>query len=140
MPNLQPLKRSPGQRHLAAVDLFGVHFAGDVRLDHHVVLVNELAEVVPDTVQHISRDGLGHLLHPLDFLVVLLLLLGRRVGDLVELFFQIPQNPADLTARLLDFFVKRDPLLGHADGRCRCLVRSGNGDGIDHIRSHAAFA
>lgn len=74
MLNLQPLKRSSAQRHVALVDFFRAYFAGYVGLDHDVVLIDEHSQVIPNACQCILRRRLGNLLDPLYFFVVLLLL------------------------------------------------------------------
>ena len=68
--------------------------------------------MIPDVVEYFFRTGLRDLLYALDFFGVLLLLLRRRVDDLVELLLQIVEDILDLATCCLDLFVESNALLG----------------------------
>jgi hypothetical protein len=86
------------------------------RFTDRIIRVHQHTQLFTDVGKYIVRVGLGYLLHPLHFRVVLLLLCWCRVGYLLVLRLQIIQHILDFPCRAFNLLVERNAFLDRSNG------------------------
>jgi hypothetical protein len=97
-----------------------LRFLCQERLADVVIRIHQRAQIVANPQEHVVRVGLGNLLHPLYFFVVLNFLGVCGFFDLPELRLQIIQHIFNFARCAFDVFVELTPLL---DCRNRSVSR-----------------
>jgi hypothetical protein len=104
-PDNYSVQRPLAYRILACVHLCCFRFLCQERLADVVVSIHQSTQIVTNLEEYVVRVGLGYLLHPLYFFVVLNLLGVRRILNLPELRLQIIQYFFYFTRCALDVLV-----------------------------------